>query len=227
MDDELLEIHTSDHDKLNETDNKTEVESGMYSDLEPTEKKYPETWFVEKILKHRINLDGTYQYLLKWRDYPVVDDTWEHKNNVDRAVIKCWDVPTTRTDDEIQQETEAEADAENQDGHQVSADSTVNQQTVECSIKLPNAIPLDTMKKLRDQVGETSDTEEERNPLEEYVTKTQPLGVSDYIEASTCNNVTEDKKMIKTDEENKTETLVENWQDHITGKERNSGRRKR
>ncbi len=36
-----------------------------------------EEWLVEKVLKHRVDEDGTEKWLVKWRNFPDDDNTWE------------------------------------------------------------------------------------------------------------------------------------------------------
>ncbi len=38
-----------------------------------------EDWTVEKVLKYRVDDDGTEKWLVKWQNYPVEDNTWEKR----------------------------------------------------------------------------------------------------------------------------------------------------
>jgi hypothetical protein len=51
-----------------------------------------ETYEVEKILDHRRDKSGMYEYLVKWRHYGIESNTWEPVSNFDSlgAIQKYW-----------------------------------------------------------------------------------------------------------------------------------------
>ena len=55
------------------------------------------TWYeVEDVLKTRTNADGTYSYLVRWKDY--AEKAWTHEKDTSIEAIETWDLKTSRED---------------------------------------------------------------------------------------------------------------------------------
>ena len=46
-----------------------------------------EVFYVEKIIDKKIGRSGRVEYLLKWKNYPESESTWEPENNLDCAQL--------------------------------------------------------------------------------------------------------------------------------------------
>ena len=83
MDEEQIDFHLSEADRINE--NATEPQSNRVN------MEGDESWYegeVEDVLETRINPDGTYSYLIQWKNYP--EKHWTHESNTSTEAIETW-----------------------------------------------------------------------------------------------------------------------------------------
>ena len=91
MDEEQIDIHLSVADRINE--NETEPQSNRVN------MEGDESWYegeVEDVLETRINPDGTYSYLIQWKNYP--EKYWTHESNTSTEAIETWNLETSKDD---------------------------------------------------------------------------------------------------------------------------------
>ena len=89
MDEEQIDLHLSDADRINE--NETELQQDRVN------MEGENTWYeVEDVLKTRTNADGTYSYLVRWKDY--AEKAWTHEKDTSIEAIETWELKTSRTD---------------------------------------------------------------------------------------------------------------------------------
>ena len=88
MEEEKIDLHPSEEDRINE--NVTELKSNENMEGD-------ETWYegeVEDVHETRLNSDGTYSYLIQWKNYP--EKYWTHESNASNQVIEEWNLETSR-----------------------------------------------------------------------------------------------------------------------------------
>ena len=87
MDEEQIDFHLSEADRINE--NATEPQSNRVN------MEGDESWYeVEDVLETRKNPNGTYSYLIKWKDY--AEKAWTHETNTSTEAIETWNLKTSR-----------------------------------------------------------------------------------------------------------------------------------
>ena len=90
MDEEKIDLHPSEEDRINE--NVAEIQSGENMEGD-------DTWYegeVEDVHETRLNSDGTYSYFIQWKNHP--EKYWTHEANASSQVIENWNLETTRDD---------------------------------------------------------------------------------------------------------------------------------
>lgn len=63
----------------------TVVHGPSYAEPPPELVKGEEEWEVEAILKHKRVRGGKFHYLVKWKDYPSSENSWEREDNIRHA----------------------------------------------------------------------------------------------------------------------------------------------
>ena len=82
MDEEKIDLHPSEEDKINENVAELQSMANMEGD---------QTWYegeVEDVHDTRLNSDGTYSYLIQWKNYP--EKYWTHESNTSTEAIETW-----------------------------------------------------------------------------------------------------------------------------------------
>ena len=90
MDEEKIDLHPSEEDKINENVAELQSMANMEGD---------QTWYegeVEDVHDTRLNSDGTYSYLIQWKNYP--EKYWTHESNTSTEVVENWNLETTKDD---------------------------------------------------------------------------------------------------------------------------------
>ena len=90
MDEEKIDLHPSEEDKINENVAELPSKANMEGD---------QTWYegeVEDVHDTRLNSDGTYSYFIQWKGYP--EKYWTHESNTSTEVVENWNLETTKDD---------------------------------------------------------------------------------------------------------------------------------
>ena len=117
MDEEKIDLHPSEEDRINENVAETQSGENMEGD---------DTWYegeVEDVHETRLNPDGTFSYLIQWKNHP--EKYWTNEANASNQVIENWNLDTTREEivkkrklkqirpvDQVDQETEKSMETE-------------------------------------------------------------------------------------------------------------------
>ena len=98
MDEDQIQLHPSKDDGFNdnETNNETGANVGEADNEQENEEDLPEdSYVVKKVHEYKLKEDGTYAYLIEWRDYPDLPKEWTNEVDVTLAVIETWGLPYT------------------------------------------------------------------------------------------------------------------------------------
>lgn len=97
-------IHTVFHAALLSPFKQTIVHGPAWAEPPPEEIDGEPEWEPETILRHKRVRGGRYHYLVKWKEYPTSDNSWEpeeHLTNAEellKAYKRLHDIPITRND---------------------------------------------------------------------------------------------------------------------------------
>ena len=100
MDEDQLQLHPSKDDGFNDNENKAEADTGgagggADDDQEEGEEIPEGSYAVGKVHEYKMKEDGTYVYLIEWRDYPDLPLSWTNEEDVTLSVIERWGLPYT------------------------------------------------------------------------------------------------------------------------------------